>query len=293
MHGNGLLAALLKRRATAILRARCEKGATDSRRFRNAWPDLESVRRLLSRFERESFWSVSMTVRPSRCRRAGAGQLDVSLHCWSWATGRAEERFFLFIDIGLRHGSSSVSLSAPSSGYVGHAHGGDAPDLLGVLPHRTVAREVTHPCRVQDRLLSPGRAIVIGAGDLLLAVHIRLIVGEDQIAIALLEKGVRDGGEQPRVVGTEGARPDHVEGSAKLGIFVIVRPGSVPGGARLDLVRRQTEDEDVVAAHGIPDLDVGPIQGADGERPVEGELHVARARGLRPCGGDLLRQFGG
>src|SRR5215468_4083415 len=59
------------------------------------------------------------------------------------------------IDIGLRHGSRSVSLSTSSCGYVGHAHGGDAPDLLGVLPYRAVARELAHPCRVHDRLLSP------------------------------------------------------------------------------------------------------------------------------------------
>jgi hypothetical protein len=41
------------------------------------------------------------------------------------------------------------------------------------------------------------------------------------------------------------------------------------------------------------DLDVGAVQGADGQRAVERELHVAGARGLGAGGGDLLGQVGG
>ena len=38
----------------------------------------------------------------------------------------------------------------------------------------------------------------------------------------------------------------------------------------------------------VADLDVGAIEGADGQGAVERELHVARARGLHPGGADLL-----
>ena len=46
-----------------------------------------------------------------------------------------------------------------------------------------------------------------------------------------------------------------------------------------------------------PDLfanfDVGAVERADGQRAVERELHVARARGFLARGGNLLRQVGG
>ena len=42
----------------------------------------------------------------------------------------------------------------------------------------------------------------------------------------------------------------------------------------------------------LADLDVGAVQGADGERAVQRELHVAGARRLHARGRDLLRQVG-
>jgi hypothetical protein len=57
-------------------------------------------------------------------------------------------------------------------------------------------------------------------------------------------------------------------------------------------VREQAEDEDVVVADLLADLDVGAVVGADGQRAVERELHVAGARGFGAGGGDLLRQVG-
>jgi hypothetical protein len=55
-----------------------------------------------------------------------------------------------------------------------------------------------------------------------------------------------------------------------------------------DLLGRVTEDEDVLGADLFHDLDVRAIQGADGQRAIERELHVARARGLGAGRGDLL-----
>ncbi len=53
------------------------------------------------------------------------------------------------------------------------------------------------------------------------------------------------------------------------------------------------EDEDVLVADFLADFDVGAVHGADGERAVEGELHVARAGGFGAGGGDLLGEIGG
>ena len=52
------------------------------------------------------------------------------------------------------------------------------------------------------------------------------------------------------------------------------------------------EDKDVLVAHLLADLDVGAVERADGERAVQGELHVARARGLLAGRGDLLGNVG-
>ena len=69
---------------------------------------------------------------------------------------------------------------------------------------------------------------------------------------------------------------------------------SMPCGARrLDFGRGQAEDEDVVVADQIADLDVGAVERADGQRAVQRHLHVAGAGGLHAGGGNLLGEVGG
>ena len=53
-----------------------------------------------------------------------------------------------------------------------------------------------------------------------------------------------------------------------------------------------TEDEYVVVADLLADLDIGAVVGADGQRAVERKLHVAGSRGLGSGGRYLLRQVG-
>ena len=43
----------------------------------------------------------------------------------------------------------------------------------------------------------------------------------------------------------------------------------------------------------VADLDIGAVERADRYCPVHGEFHVARARRLFACRGDLFRQIGG
>src|SRR5690606_16545825 len=58
-----------------------------------------------------------------------------------------------------------------------------------------------------------------------------------------------------------------------------------------DLGRAVAEDEDVVFADVVVDLDVGAVHRADGERAVECQLHVARTGRFGAGGGDLLGQI--
>ncbi len=70
--------------------------------------------------------------------------------------------------------------------------------------------------------------------------------------------------------------------------------GSMPWPAPgLDLVGRQPEDEDILRADMLEDLDIGAVERADGQRAVERQLHVAGARRLHAGGRDLLGKVGG
>src|SRR4029453_598338 len=60
-----------------------------------------------------------------------------------------------------------------------------------------------------------------------------------------------------------------------------------------DLFGSQAEDENVLGADGIANLDVRAVERADGQRTVQRQLHVARAGRFHAGGRDLLRQVRG
>ena len=70
------------------------------------------------------------------------------------------------------------------------------------------------------------------------------------------------------------------------GLGIIATP---PG---LDRGGGHAEQEEVVRPRLVADLDIGAIQGADGDGAVHHELHVAGPGGLLAGGGDLFRQIG-
>ena len=53
----------------------------------------------------------------------------------------------------------------------------------------------------------------------------------------------------------------------------------------------ETEQEEILGADFLADLDVGAVHRADRQRAVHLELHVAGARGFLARGRDLLRQI--
>ena len=61
----------------------------------------------------------------------------------------------------------------------------------------------------------------------------------------------------------------------------------------VDLIGREAEEEEVFRTDGFPDLDIGPVESADGESAIHGELHVAGAGGFFAGEGDLLGEIGG
>ena len=109
----------------------------------------------------------------------------------------------------------------------------------------------------------------------------------------MVHQGVVDVAVAVGLLGAEEAVADGVEGALEPGVGFVDLAGAVGAGAdRGDLLDGVAENEDIVGAHLFADLHVGAVEGADGEGPVEGELHVAGARGLGAGGGDLLGEVG-
>jgi len=165
----------------------------------------------------------------------------------------------------------------------------DVPDALGVFHDGAVAGKNPHVGRVENGRPGPGLGIEIEPADRFPGLDAGPVVGRDAVVVAVAEQAVQDGGEQVRFARRERPPADHVE---HLGQFPVLghHPARIvpPGTGHLHLRGGQAENEDVVPAHRIHDFDIGAVQGADGERPVEGEFHVARARGLHAGRGDLL-----
>ena len=63
------------------------------------------------------------------------------------------------------------------------------PDFVAVLSNRAIGRELAHSRRVEDRHSCPGILIPVGLADAVLTVHVRLIIGEQQVLV-MLEQGI-------------------------------------------------------------------------------------------------------
>jgi hypothetical protein len=55
----------------------------------------------------------------------------------------------------------------------------------------------------------------------------------------------------------------------------------------------QPKTEKVFVPHLVPDFNVCPVQGAQGQRSVHGEFHIPSAGGLLPGSGNLFRKLRG
>ena len=82
--------------------------------------------------------------------------------------------------------------------------------------------------------------------------------------------------------------------------IMAARPGCPLGGVVVahgvavdDLIGGLTEDIDVLLAHLLADLHIGTVHGAQRQRTVQHELHVAGAGGLLGGKADLFRQVTG
>ena len=113
------------------------------------------------------------------------------------------------------------------------------------------------------------------------------------VVVAVREKRITKGIEQPLDAAIDLIAEKQVEGRASLGFVLVVPVWIVPGTAGGDLLGAQAEEEHVLFANFLGDLDRGPVACPDGNRAVHCELHVARTAGFVAGGRDLLRDVAG
>ena len=97
------------------------------------------------------------------------------------------------------------------------------PDLLAVLPDRTIRRELAHPGHVENGHTGPPLLIPVGPAHLLLALHVGRVVCEDQIFV-MIKKGIHKGFEQVRIAAREKSRSDQIDRLPEFRIGLIIRP---------------------------------------------------------------------
>ena len=88
---------------------------------------------------------------------------------------------------------------------------------------------------------------------------------------------------------------EEVDGPADVGITLVpLGCAVIPGGVAVDdLIGGLAEDIDILIAYLLADLHIGTVHGAQRQRTVQHELHVAGAGGLLGGKADLLGQVAG
>ena len=162
------------------------------------------------------------------------------------------------------------------------------PDFFGVLLDSTVGTELAHASHVEDSLLCPGLLVLVFLRDLGLHVHVAAEVSAEHVRV-VSEKFVCNVFEQIRTVGAEEAGTDEVDNATQIVVLLVEITRTVALGEQVgDFFDGEAEDEDVLVADFFLHFHVGTVERTDGERAVEGELHVAGTRGFGARGRNLF-----
>ena len=142
-----------------------------------------------------------------------------------------------------------------------------------------IARSELKPHHIRDVHDAHARPLVVVAVRPVhggLAVQVRVEVREVEVTVAPVQQGVPDRPVEVRLVEVEEAAVDVVEHALDVRVLVVHVPRVVRAAHRVELLDRFAEQEEVVRPDGLADLDVRAVERADGQRAVQGELHIAR-----------------
>src|SRR5579862_7520444 len=99
---------------------------------------------------------------------------------------------------------------------------------------------------------------------MILAVDVGLVVGKEQVGIAI-EQLVEKRPEEAAITMRELAGTDSVDDFAQEGVGFVDGSGVVAfGNSGLDLIGGEAEEEEVLVADGVADFYVGTVEGSDG-----------------------------
>src|SRR5208337_1645838 len=130
---------------------------------------------------------------------------------------------------------------------------------------------------VEDGHPGPGFLIPVSFGHLIVTIDVGLIVRKKEIRV-LIEKRIEQRMEESGISVGELAGIERIYRTAQSGDRFIKVAGIIAGGpSSADLFHGETKEEEILRADGFANLDVGAVERADGERPVQGELHVPGA----------------
>ncbi|MNL55026.1 hypothetical protein D3C87_1784050 [compost metagenome] len=114
--------------------------------------------------------------------------------------------------------------------------------------------------------------------DLVLTIHIAAEIRQHLIVIAKVNQRIHQIAVAARLVRVKQAGGDLGQHLAQLFILLVEFPRLVALLAqRFHLFRRIAKDEDVLFTHVLQHFDIGTVQRADGQRAVQGKLHITGA----------------
>src|SRR6516162_7152623 len=201
-----------------------------------------------------------------------------------------------------RAGSINISFGGglPASGEIvigrsslGYRAGLGVPDLGGILGDRAIARELAGTGDIEDCFARPLMLVGVQAGQPVICLEIGVEVREMHEMITSGQQRVVQRSKNAGFIAAEKIGRDQVQCGAGFRIVVVVPSRAVPAAAALDLVRSQAKQEEIVLAGLLRHLDRRAIAGAERQRSVQHEFHVAGAARFVPGSRDLVRNIGG
>ena len=146
----------------------------------------------------------------------------------------------------------------------------DIPDILCIFVNCTVSGEDACICDVVQGHLGPGILVGVQLGTALLYLAVAVEVSQNHVRI-LGAQGVSHFGELAAV--DAGIHPVDTALDDRVVVVIVLRTiaTSLEG---VDFLGLHAEDEDVVSAHCVADLDVCAVQCTQCDRTVQHQLHV-------------------
>ena len=167
------------------------------------------------------------------------------------------------------------------------------PNVARVFGHGAVGRKQPRARDVHEAHAVPSQPVAVGRVHAILRLAVGAQVRKEHVVVVVVLQRAQDRIEEARIEHGEHVPADHVERQADLGILTAVLARIVGGTQRRHVLGAQAEEEHVVVANLFVDLDVRAVVGAQRQRAVHHELHVARAGRLHAGEGYLFRHLGG